>query len=439
MSIIAYGLLSICLFFIIWAIGTNQIGLDGGFYLSIARNMWEDGVNYFELASSYNPLGMMLLGIPNLFFENPIQLNYILYFTFLITDALLFFKICLLYRENKRQAILLTSIFLLYTLILDGHLIILEPLQLFFIFMSVIQLHQKKFLTTGVCFFLAFLTKQYSLAFALPIAFFIFQSDESITKKILHLTMVIVSGLISTLIFYFLYADQTDVIYYIKRLLGSVPQMADVLSNHNATGEGYNISVFAKTTMKVLIYCPLLFLPLIKFQRNRANAFLIISFFSFTSVLFFASYFHYFILLLPWALILMHQNIEVEKLKYPWLISMIVLAPSLFMIAKTVRSKNLIAQQEKEIAIHLQSHIPKNSKVFIANSNMSQYAICDFNSIDNNKIGYTFPNVLKKESVIEAIETGSFLIADDLFLSNSEKQNFEPISIRSDYIIFQKK
>jgi len=438
-SQLAYVLLSICLLFIVWAIGTCQIGLDGGFYLAIARNLWEDGVNYYDFASSYNPLGIMLLGIPNLFFENPIQLNYILYFFFIILDAILFYKICMLYRDNNIQSILFSSIFLLYTLILDGHLIILEPLQLFFIFLAIIQLHKKKYISLGILFFLAFLTKQYSLALALPIAFFIFQNNATILKKTFHLFLVISMAFITSTIFYFLFARQTDFMYFINRLLGHVPQMTDLLSNQNGTGEGYSLSVFAKTSLKVLIYCPLLFLPIFSIQRNKSNAFLILSFLSFSSVLIFASYFHYFILLLPWSLILLHQNIEVEKLKYRWALSIVILAPTLFMLAKTVRSKSIIATQEKEISFHLLSNIPKNSNVFIANSKMTQYALCDFNSIDNYKIGYTFPNVIKKDGVLGALKTGSYLIADEEFLSKQEKENFNEISRNLDYIIFQKK
>lgn len=143
LNTLAYSILSICFLFMLWSISTGQIGLDGGFYLAIARNLWEDGVNYFDFASSYNPLGIMLLGIPNFFFENPILLNYSLYFIILIADAILFYKICLIYRENKIQSIFFTSIFLLYALILDGHLIILEPIQLFFIFLAFLQLHKK--------------------------------------------------------------------------------------------------------------------------------------------------------------------------------------------------------------------------------------------------------------------------------------------------------
>ncbi len=439
LSFLAYALLSVCLIFIVWAIGTSQIGLDGGFYLAITRNLWEDGINYFDFASSYNPLGILLLGIPNLFFENPVQLNYILYFFILILDAVLFYKVCMLYRNNSIQAIFFSSIFLLYTLILDGHLIILEPLQLFFIFLAILQLHKKNYITVGILFFLAFLTKQYSLAFALPIVFFIFQDNASIAKKTLHVIFIVSVALFSATTVYLLFAKQTDFIYFINRLLGHVPQMTDLLSNQNGTGQGYNLSVFVKTSLKVIIYCPLLILPLFTFQRNRTNAFLILSFFSFSSVLIFASYFHYFILLLPWSLILLHQNIEVEKLKYRWALSIVILAPTLLMLVKTARSKNIIAAQEKEISLHLQSTIPKNSNVFIANSNMTQYAHCDFNSIDNHKIGYTFPNVIKKDGVLKALKTGSYLIADENFLSVKERERFMEISRNLDYIIFQKK
>ncbi|MEY2764324.1 MAG: hypothetical protein RLZZ205_748, partial [Bacteroidota bacterium] len=214
LSFLAYALLSVCLIFIVWAIGTSQIGLDGGFYLAITRNLWEDGINYFDFASSYNPLGILLLGIPNLFFENPVQLNYILYFFILILDAVLFYKVCMLYRNNSIQAIFFSSIFLLYALILDGHLIILEPIQLFFIFLAFLQLHKKKLISLGVICFLAFLTKQYSLAFALPIVFFIFQSSESLLKKMTHLLLVVSSVVISAIIFYWLYAQHIDYSYY---------------------------------------------------------------------------------------------------------------------------------------------------------------------------------------------------------------------------------
>ncbi len=438
LNTLAYSILSICFLFMLWSISTGQIGLDGGFYLAIARNLWEDGVNYFDFASSYNPLGIMLLGIPNFFFENPILLNYSLYFIILIADAILFYKICLIYRENKIQSIFFTSIFLLYALILDGHLIILEPIQLFFIFLAFLQLHKKKLISLGVICFLAFLTKQYSLAFALPIVFFIFQSSESLLKKMTHLLLVVSSVVISAIIFYWLYAQHIDYSYYIKRLLGQVPQMNGLLTNQNGTGEGYGLAVFLKTTLRVLIYCPLLWIPFLVIQRKKTNTFLVVCFFAFSSVLIFASYFHYFILLLPWTLLLLHENIEVEKLKYSLLYATVILAPSLFMLAKTTRSKNTIAHQEKEMSAQLSSYIPQNAKVFIVQASMAQYAICDFNSIDNHFVGYAFPNIIKKSAVLKAMEPGTFLIADNQYLSSTEKELFTEVYHQRDYIIFKK-
>lgn len=436
---LAYALLGLAAIFIVGSILTMQIGLDGGFYLALARNVWEDGVNYFDLASSYNPLGIMILGLPNIFLDNPVQINYLTYFLFLILDTLLFYYICLHYRKDHIQSLLFSSIFLFYALVLDGHLIILEPVQLLFIFASILFIHHKKYVWLGVTFFCAFLTKQYSLALIIPICLTIFQGGHTNKQKLIQFTSTMAIFIASFVVFYFLYARQFSFEYYLQRLLGKVPQMKEILSNTTGTGEGYSIVIFLNAMFKIALYCPLIWLPLLTVKKDKVNFNLLIAALSFSSVLIFAAYFHYFLLILPWMIILLHNNIDLKSLKLHRAIYLLILSPTLFLFVKTARNKYIISQQEKNISEILQSYIPQDSKVYIVNLSMAQYAYCDFNSIDNRMIGYAFPNIIKKEAVINAMTPGTFLIADVGYLQEDEKQAYLTVSDQTNYIIYKKK
>jgi len=54
-------------------------------------------------------------------------------------------------------------------------------------------------------------------------------------------------------------------------------------------------------------------------------------------------------------------------------------------------------------------------------------------------IGYAFPNIIKKEAVINAMTPGTFLIADVGYLQENEKQAYLMVSVQKDYIIYKKK
>ena len=435
----AYSLFALAGLFIVGSAISQQIGLDGGFYLAVARNLWEDGYNYFDIASSYNPLGIMILGLPNLLLDNPVQINYLLYFFILIIDTILFYHVCVYYRKDQPQSLLISAVFLLYALLLDGHLIILEPIQLLFIFISILFTHRKQYLLVGLTLFCAFLTKQYSLALIVPICLIIIQEGNAAKQKLIQLTSVCFIFFAALVAFYWLYAPMFSFEYYLLRLLGQVPQMKGILSNTIGTGEGYNITVFAKTLFKIILFFPLMWLPLITFQKNKANFNLLITILSFSSVFIFAAYYHYFLLILPWMLILLHQNLDLNKIKIHRFFYILILLPTLFLFLKTARNKYIISVQENALSETLKSYIPKDSKVYIVNLSMAQYAHCDFNSIDNNTIGYTFPNVIKKEAILSAMTSGSFLIADLNYLDNKERQQYLIVSNKEEYVIYKKK
>jgi hypothetical protein len=138
-------------------------------------------------------------------------------------------------------------------------------------------------------------------------------------------------------------------------------------------------------------------------------------------------------------LILLHRNLDLNKIKIHRIFYILILLPTLFLLLKTTRNKYIISVQENALTETLKSYIPKDSKVYIVNLSMAQYAHCDFNSIEPNTIGYTFPNVIKKEAVLSAMTSGSFLIADINYLDNKERQEYVIVSNKKEYVIYKKK
>jgi hypothetical protein len=432
------GLLAYSTIYITLTIFSNQIGLDGGFYLSIGRNLWQNHINYFDIASSYNPLGIMLLGMPYAISENPFHFSFLLYFLFIIIDTFLFYFICNLFYKDNRQSIFISSIFLLYIILLDGQFIVLEPIQLFFIFLSLIFTFKKKFILVGIAFFSAFMTKQYSLALIVPITWIILAEKDNFRTKSINLITLITSFLGSCFLFYMMYASDFRFDYFLLRILGKVPELSNSLSVIHGTGEGYNFLTFSKSLMTIAFYFPLIWIPLITLKKYHENKLILVLIISFSSVLFFAAYFHYFILIFPWGLILLHLNFRQLTTKVKPIIYLLLLCPTIILGVKMMRSKINLSRQDSNISNVLQNHIPKSSKVYIVNVSMSQYALCQFNSIDYKTIGYSFPNIIKKEVVINALKSGSYLIANEDYIGNENKSSFQLIHSEVGFSIFKK-
>ncbi len=435
---ISLGIFSIALMAIVFSIYTQQIGLDGGFYLSIGRNLWQDHINYFNIASSYNPLGMMILGLPYSFSNCPIALIYGLYFIFVISDTILFFLICRHFRDEKNQALLISSVFLLYTIFLDGHLIILEPLQLFFILIAVLLSLKERYLFSGIFCFGAFLTKQYSLALMLPLFLGILINKNGIKIKFIQAANLIL-GFAGTLgLFYLCYAPDINWQYFIQRMLGKVPELLPSLSVLTGTGEGYGISVFFSSFLKIAFFLPLIWIPLFTIKKNKNNLQIIVLMISFCSVFLFAAYFHYFLLILPWMLLLLHTNLDLKNKKIKFVVYFLILTPTFVFGLKTMRSKLIISSLDRSISANLKETIPQNSKVYLVNVSMAQYAYNNYQSIDLKNIGYAFPNIIKKEAVIQAMPSGSYLIADDSYIGEDDRSQFLLMKAYEGYSIYLK-
>ena len=47
------------------------LGSDSGFYLAYAREFYKGNIYFIDIATSYNPLAIVILGIPYLFSAHP--------------------------------------------------------------------------------------------------------------------------------------------------------------------------------------------------------------------------------------------------------------------------------------------------------------------------------------------------------------------------------
>lgn len=434
-----YLIFALCSVVILFSIYTVNIGLDGGFYLSVGRNIWEDHINYYHIASSYNPMGIMILGLPNIFGDVDLKWNLLIYFTILIIDTILFYHICHSLKSDKLQNLFFSSIFLLYTLLLDGHLVVLEPIQLTFLFSTYIFLNRKKYAGVGFFLFLSFLVKQYSLAFLIPILFEINFNSDNLGNKIKNNIRVAIGFLLPLILFYFVYCNSIEFSYFLKRLLGKVPELDGNLTNMKGTGDGYNLQIFLISLVKILFFFPITLFVFRLTNKNEKSKLLIITFISFCVVLIFAGYFHYYQLIVPWVLMHVYHQFEFDKIKHKIALFTILLLPTMYLLVKTVKTKHIISEKEKNTTQLLRKHIPEKSKVFITHVSIAHYALCNFNSIDLQKIGYSFPNILKKEVIFMSLDKGEYLITDDQFIALDWIDRFNMIYKDDDYCIYQRK
>uniref|UniRef100_UPI003D7F1BB5 ArnT family glycosyltransferase n=1 Tax=Pedobacter sp. TaxID=1411316 RepID=UPI003D7F1BB5 len=145
------------------------VGTDAGFYLSVARELYQGKVYFIEIASSYNPLSIAYIGLPFLFSDQPdprffLAMNVVI----LVGCACLLRQIFEHISPKNASNGFLAILFFCSSLYLSGIDITLEPLSLFFQLLALwayLRFKSNRSLAylflTGFCLSLAFLAKQY--------------------------------------------------------------------------------------------------------------------------------------------------------------------------------------------------------------------------------------------------------------------------------------
>ena len=396
------------------------LGSDSGFYLAYAREFYKGNIYFIDIATSYNPLAIVILGIPYLFSAHPDpRFSLVINLLFIWSSAFVLYTILQKIKANKTENRFYALFFVLVTLLLDGSHLVLEPVSVFFQLAGLLlYLINKESNKNGYLFFagiaiaLSFLSKQYGLFILAPIGIDILINKKEIVKKTLLLS---IGFLIPIALFYcYLSYNGASFLEFVNYILGKGMH----LDRGNSTGINYTITTYLIGFGVFVFYNLYVFLIPYLFFKNRKNFdyknLLFIGILPFSLlVLIIASYAHYFQYILPYSILAFAYLSYTSKTqigKYKEVVFLIsILIMSAISVVSYSRKQDKIDLQEATLQ-QLSSAIPFKSKVYLDGISPAFYYLCDYKSIQLNTIGFTFPGYFFPKTIIQNMEKNSFLV-----------------------------
>lgn len=393
------------------------VGADSGFYLAIAKEFYSGAIYFKDIGVNYNPLSIILFGLPFVIFENPsYSLHLGINISVLLGSAILFYKIIDTWVSSRLEVLGYTSFFLILCLVLDGKYVLLEPLSVFFqlaalyTYISKNQLIVRIFLT-GIFISLSFLSKQYGLFILLPIVIHVLTSRKVLIKQIISLGF----GFSIPIVFLYIYlaTEGLGFMDFINAIIGR----GIAIDKGLGTGAGTTFFSYPIDVIYLFFFNSYLFLiPFILFRNrrkvDREVVFYITLVFSSFSILAFANYWHYYQYIVPYLLILyVLINHKQSYLSNKWGslsigFSVFVLITYSFFSKNTM---NITNKQLKEASL-INDIIPVKSHVYLDGLSAAYYYLCDFKSIDLKKIGFNFPGCFYPKTILNSIDESEYLI-----------------------------
>lgn len=403
-------------------------GYDSGFYLSVIREMKAGSIFFKDIAISYNPLAISIIGIPYFLFG---LTNYLAFFTInllaIFLSTLLLFKILKQLKVELVINYIFSLIFLTLCLYYDGAHILLEPIAVLFQLTALYNYlnyknsgNQIQLLLSGLFISLAFLSKQYALFLLLPLGVDILVNTREKIKNIILLSIGLLVPIAILFIYY--HKQEIDIITFIKYILAQGVNL-DV-----GTGTGIKSNFnFSSLFKLIFLNSYLLIIPFIlrakKFNKTNIsrNLIYILLPLASMSVFLFANYSHYYQFVIPYLIILtayLSTKIkDIQKEKYFYIFIFMALIKIGFSIKTTIKYqyKNYNIQQ-KEIPI-IKKEIPKNAEVFLSGLSPAYYYIANLKSIQLNQFGFCFPGYFYPETVVNTMKSGSYLVLNKTYLN----------------------
>lgn len=184
----------------VWLIPTFFVNPDANYYLLIAREILRGGTPSQDIVSSYPPLVPYIFSLV-LWVKDTFVAAAVFNMMIQLANAWLLFALVRLNGLSRPYSSLLSLIYFLFTLALDGFRIVLEPFQVFFALSAAfvfLRLPTQWFgpLVTGILIGCSMMSKQYSVFFAAGfLLMYVFTSTEdkaSAGKGLFRLTLFLV-------------------------------------------------------------------------------------------------------------------------------------------------------------------------------------------------------------------------------------------------------
>jgi len=414
------------------------ISPDSSYYLASVERLREGFLPYNDFAFGYTPLMLyMMSGLKILFC---VGINYevdlVIFYFLEIIVAYLIYKISRQLGIHKTYSFFESMIFLLITQRIDGNMFLLEiPSVLFgllslFIIIKYSNIYPTKYFIIflgGIFSSFAFLVKQYGLGFECLVIFYALLNKA--TWKIFVLNFF---GFIFPILFFYFYFGES----FVNVLSGS---------NYNGYGDG-KITIFIKFIYYLKAFINLFFkiIPILVItigfcisvfnkqivQRKKTLLFLLSGVLVFMVQFMFGPFYHYYIYVIPIAIILIFYVLQIIKYKKIYIVFIFLSVLLNFgKVYSFVYKKyiNDIDDRRKQyvLAEELKKIIPPNSSLFIADGPLiSQYYLTNLSPPNMQKYGYSFGSY-STLMIIEQINSADYILVtkNSPEMSSIEVQN----------------
>ena len=396
-----------------------NMGVDASFYLRVTECIADGAIPEHDLRIMYPPLVFYMLLPIKLLVGKAIAFELFLGFMFLVQliNAFMISKISRHYSENKFIQIFAPLLYLFLSFKLEGEYFLLEPfinlwgLLALLLYLKSGRTDNFSLILSGAVALLAFLTKQYGLGYTALLYILILIDNRASLKKVLIKSSVFSLGFVLALLcFIFLFRIVYGVYYdFFAGGRLSVYGEKNIPDMLLALGKYIYIGIYL-----LALFIPMIFIRLLKVRTHFLAYLVLIILFSVQ--LYFNTYAHYFILMLPAILIIGVMLFDVYASKNRILVLCIVLLSlSLNEYFIGGHTKNLIfsthsmLKADIELAKKINEIIPKGSGVYLF-SNVKFYYLCHFNPAIPEKYGFSYNNALTSQDLAEILSCAEFLI-----------------------------
>lgn len=446
-SLLVLAIISLLVYFMVYPV----VSYDSGYYMSIMREMHQGRVYFKDIATPYNPLGISILSFPFYFSYFPdFRWSLLINIIAVLGSSCILYKILSTFKISNLLKRFLQLFFIILCFTHDGNHIMLEPISVFFQLLAVYGyiLHRnifslKKILLVGVFLGLSFLTKQYALFLLAPIGIDILLRKKAIFKETLALALGLIIPIF--LLYAYYYFNSVSLYVFFKSILGK--------GVHLDIGTGTGIDSYFKFSNLTNFVFMNAFLVLIPFFLKNKKVktedlvfYTLMALMSF-SVFIFANYNHYFQYTFPYFLILFAYSASftenIIQNRYFQILSLVAILKIGFLSASTIKHqrRNYI-QQTYDMKI-INKHIPSGSAVYLNGLSPAYYYLCNFKSIQLNRIGFSFPGYFYPDSIIEAMKPGDYLAITEPYLESfdtyKEQFTIKEVTLRDNHFYLYKK
>lgn len=420
-----------------------NMGVDASYFLRVTECIAEGAIPEYNLRILYPPLVFYMLLPIKILVGNAIAYELFLGYMFLVQliNALLIYKISGYYSTNKSIKTFAGLCYLFLSIKLQGEFLFLEPfINLWGLLALWVYLKNESrswifIIFSGSLAFLAFLTKQYGLAYAGTIYVLILIRERSSYRLWLVKSVLFTSGLLIGLFLFITFFRIGYGVYYDFFVGGRLGMYGE-----------RDISTMILGLSKIIIIGPYLLLLLIptffrkRLKQNPDFLAFIVMILLFSAQLFFNQYNHYYITIIPAIIILGVFMFETTSYKNKiWIYTLLAL--SLLMAEYYIgpRTPNMVFSRQSTLAFQTQSAknintiVPEKSKVYLI-TNVQFYYLCHFEPALPDKYGFSYNNALKLQDLEEILFNADFLIISNKKTNGLHRLIDTAVSVRESII-----